>query len=92
MAAVFDAAGAGLCCDGRAGAGSKGAVARMPESASPATPRLRLLGEARCWPGDGRALPLEPKDAALLAYVAICGPTAERRSDSVFMARAVSEA
>ena len=42
---------------------------------SPSPVRLRLVGEAMCWTGDGRAVPLERKDALLLAYLAIEGAT-----------------
>jgi len=71
------AVAAGLSCAGGTGveAGLQGVIVRMSEPV-PRVPRLRLLGEARCWPGDGRAVALEPKDAVLLAYLAICGPTA----------------
>lgn len=41
-------------------------------------PRLRLIGEAACVHADGRVLALEPKDALLLAYLAIVGPTPRR--------------
>jgi len=40
-----------------------------------AAPRLRLIGEAACIDGAGQVSPLEPKDALLLAYLAIEGPT-----------------
>jgi len=46
----------------------------MPESAAPF--RLRLVGEAIGVHGDGRVLVFERKDALLLAYLAIEGPTA----------------
>ena len=45
----------------------------MPESAAPF--RLRLIGEAVGLHGDGRRLVLERKDALMLAYLAIEGPT-----------------
>ena len=38
--------------------------------------RLRIVGEAMCWTSDGRAVTPERKDALLLAYLAIEGPTA----------------
>ncbi|MES2957135.1 MAG: AAA family ATPase [Pseudomonadota bacterium] len=44
----------------------------------PSPPRLRLIGEAACICADGRVLTLEPKDALLLAYLAIVGPTPRR--------------
>ena len=44
-------------------------------SASALPPRLRLIGESACLPGDGRSLALECKDALALAYLAIEGPT-----------------
>lgn len=46
----------------------------MPEAVAPF--RLRLTGEAIGVHGDGRVLVLERKDALLLAYLAIEGPTA----------------
>jgi DNA-binding SARP family transcriptional activator/tetratricopeptide (TPR) repeat protein len=45
----------------------------MPESDAPF--RLRLIGEAVGLHGDGRTLVLERKDALMLAYLAIEGPT-----------------
>ena len=45
----------------------------MPESDAPF--RLRLIGEAVGLHGDGRRLVFERKDALLLAYLAIEGPT-----------------
>ena len=44
-------------------------------STSPSPVRLRLVGEAMCWTSDGRAVAPERKDALLLAYLAIEGPT-----------------
>jgi DNA-binding SARP family transcriptional activator len=44
-------------------------------TASVSAPALRLLGEAACIDGAGQVQPLEPKDALLLAYLAIEGPT-----------------
>ena len=41
----------------------------------PPAPHLRLIGEAACLHGAGRVLLLEPKDALLLAYLALVGPT-----------------
>ena len=41
-------------------------------------PRLRLIGEAACLHGAGQVLALEPKDALLLAYLALVGPTPRR--------------
>jgi DNA-binding SARP family transcriptional activator len=41
-------------------------------------PRLRLIGEAACIHTDGRVLTLEPKDALLLGYLVIVGPTPRR--------------
>jgi DNA-binding SARP family transcriptional activator len=38
-------------------------------------PALRLLGEAACIDGAGQVVVLEPKDALLLAYLAVEGPT-----------------
>ena len=38
-------------------------------------PQLRLIGEGACLPGDGRTLALECKDALVLAYFAIEGPS-----------------
>ena len=37
--------------------------------------RLRLIGEAVCLHGAGQVLALEPRDALLLAYLALVGPT-----------------
>lgn len=46
---------------------------QMPAPALP--PRLHLIGEGACLPGDGRTLVLGCKDALLLAYLVIEGPT-----------------
>ncbi len=48
---------------------------KAPMSRSAPPPRLRLIGESACLPGDGRTLALERKDALALAYLAIEGPT-----------------
>ena len=48
----------------------------MPPASPP--PRLRLIGGAACVYADGRVLALEPKDALLLAYLALIGPTPRR--------------
>ena len=48
----------------------------MPPASPP--PRLRLIGAAACVHADGRVLALEAKDALLLAYLAIAGPTPRR--------------
>ena len=48
----------------------------MPASAPPA--ELRLIGEAVCIHGPGEVLALEHKDALMLAYLAIEGPTPRR--------------
>lgn len=45
----------------------------MPLPLSP--PRLRLFGEAACIDAAGQVSVLEPKDALLLAYLALEGPT-----------------
>src|SRR5512134_3340421 len=53
-----------------------GGVNRPPDSGAPAGPRLRLRGVPVCVLADGRTVELEGRDALLLAFLAIEGPTA----------------
>ena len=47
-------------------------------ASNPSPPRLRLVGQAACLHGAGQVLPLEPRDALLLAYVALVGAASRR--------------
>ncbi|MEO5771034.1 MAG: AAA family ATPase, partial [Burkholderiaceae bacterium] len=49
-----------------------------PAIAPGIAPQLRLIGEATCIDANGHAHALEPKDALLLAYVVLAGPTPRR--------------